>query len=141
MSFSLNRAQVLGNIGREPEIRYTANANVAVMSFSVATTFGKKGDDGQWQNETTWHNIVLFNPQDYIKNALHRGTKVYCEGRLQYRSYDGKDGVKRQITEIICEKIVLLEGRPGGSDALPPESSSAAKGEDTSYQTDDDLPF
>jgi single-strand DNA-binding protein len=108
MAFSLNRIQLIGNLGRDAETRFTTN-NLAVTSFSVATTHSYKGKDGNWTEETTWHNVVAFNLSDYFKENLKKGKKFYVEGRLTKRDYTDKDGVKRYSTEVFLEKLIPLE--------------------------------
>jgi single-strand DNA-binding protein len=114
LAFTLNKVMLIGNLGNDAETRFTTN-NLAVTSFSVATTNSYKGKDGNWVNETTWHNIISWNLPDFYKDALKKGKKFYVEGRIQKRDYTDKDGVKRYVTEIISEKLIPLEGRDAGS--------------------------
>ena len=139
MAFSLNRIMLIGNLGRDAETRFTTS-NVSVTSFSIATTFGYKGKDGNWQNETTWHNIVAFNLSDYFKDNLKKGRKFYVEGRLTKREYTDKEGIKRYSTDIVSEKIIPLESN--GSDSSYSEEPAGNVNE-PNIQTDenDDLPF
>lgn len=140
MAFSLNRIMLIGNLGRDAETRFTTS-NVSVTSFSIATTFGYKGKDGNWQNETTWHNIVAFNLSDYFKDNLKKGRKFYVEGRLTKREYTDKEGIKRYSTDIVSEKIIPLESN--GSDSSYSEEPAAGNVNEPNIQTDenDDLPF
>ncbi len=140
MAFSLNRIMLIGNLGRDAETRFTTS-NVSVTSFSIATTFGYKGKDGNWQNETTWHNIVAFNLSDYFKDNLKKGRKFYVEGRLTKREYTDKEGIKRYSTDIVSEKIIPLESN--GSDSSYSEEPAAGNVSEPNIQTDenDDLPF
>ncbi len=141
MAFSLNRIMLIGNLGRDAETRFTTN-NVSVTSFSLATTFGYKGKDGNWQNETTWHNIVAFNLSDYFKENLKKGKKFYIEGRLTKRDYTDKDGIKRYSTDVVSEKIIPLESG-GGEAATQEETPSNGTVNEPEVQTEenDDLPF
>ncbi len=135
---------LIGNLGNDAETRFTTN-NLSVTSFSVATSNSYKGKDGNWVNETTWHNVVSFNIPDFYKESLKKGKKFYVEGRIQKRDYTDKEGVKRYITEIVSEKLIPLEGREGGGEGYSnsersgsfsaPEPDVAASG------PDDDLPF
>lgn len=141
MAFSLNKIQLIGNLGKDSETRFTTNNEFAITSFSVATTHGVKGKDGNWENETTWHNIKAFNLSDYFKEVLKKGAKVYVEGRLSMRDYTDKDGIKRYFTEVISDKIIPLDAREGHSYSAP----SSPKTEEGNFapetNTDDDLPF
>jgi single-strand DNA-binding protein len=112
MAFSLNRIMLIGNLGQDSETRFTPN-NQSVTSFSLATTHGYKGKDGNWANETTWHNIIAWNLADFYKEALKKGRKFYVEGRLAKRDYVNKEGIKVYVTEILAEKIIPLDAREG----------------------------
>ena len=134
---------LIGNLGNDAETRFTTN-NLSVTSFSIATSNSYKGKDGNWVNETTWHNIVSFNIPDFYKESLKKGKKFYVEGRIQKRDYTDKEGVKRYVTEIISEKLIPLEGREGGeyNNTERTGSFSAQADTDTSSSgQDDDLPF
>jgi len=143
MAKSLNRAMLIGNLGRDPELRYTP-AGVAVASFTIATNESWKDQDGNLQERTEWHNIVAWRKlAEICGEYLKKGKKIYVEGKIQTRSYDDKNtGAKRYITEIVADNIIMLDGRggassEGGSGVTPPteqpESGGGAK--------DDDLPF
>jgi len=136
MAFSLNRIMLIGRLGKDAETRFTTN-NVSVTNFTMATDYRYKGKNGDWVNETTWHNIVSFNLSDYFKDNLKKGRKFYVEGRLSKRDYTDKDGIKRYSTDVITEKIIPLE----------PTSESSGEDEGTSTvepaatNDNDDLPF
>ena len=136
MAFSLNKVQLIGNLGQDAETSFTTN-NVGVTKFSIATTRNYKGKDGEWVPETTWHNIVAFNLSDFYKDALKKGKKIYIEGRISKRSYE-KDGVKQYFTEIVSENIIPLESRDGG---MSQEGGSQSNKESIDTNVDDDLPF
>src|SRR3990170_6418427 len=103
--FSLNRAQIVGNLTRDPEMRYTPNGK-SVTSFGVATNRRWKAQDGTLQEETEFHDIVAWGKlAEIVSQILKKGNKVYLEGRLQTRSWEGQDGAKRQRTEIIAENF------------------------------------
>lgn len=110
MSYSLNKIMLIGNLGNDAETKFTTN-NQGVTSFSLATTHSYKGKDGNWVNETTWHNIVAWNLPAFIKDQLLKGKKFYVEGRLSKRDYTDKEGAKRYVTEVISEKLINLEGK------------------------------
>ena len=117
MAFSLNKVMLIGNLGRDAETRFTTN-NLSVTNFSIATTRGFKDKDGNWQNETTWHNVTGFNLSDYYKDNLKKGKKFYIEGRISKRDYNDKDGNKRTSTDVISEKLIPLEASRSESAAI-----------------------
>ncbi|QQS37979.1 MAG: single-stranded DNA-binding protein [Ignavibacteriales bacterium] len=138
MAFSLNRIMLIGNLGRDAETRFTTT-NVSVTSFSMATTHSFKNKEGNWQNETTWHNIVSFSLSDYFKENLKKGKKLYVEGRLSKRDYTDKENIKRFAVEVIAEKIILLDG--GLSDSSGDQTDFAPADNVKDVQDNDDLPF
>ena len=148
MAFSLNKIQLIGNLGGDAEHRFTTN-NTAVTSFSVATTNSYKGKDGNWVNETTWHNVVAYGLSEYYKDTLKKGKKFYVEGRLTKRDYTDKEGIKRYVTEVIADRfngLIPLEARDGGEAQMSSSSSSSSPQPNASVDTidtssADDLPF
>lgn len=140
MAFSLNKIMLIGNLGRDAETRFSTS-NVSVTSFSMATSYSYKGKDGNWQNETTWHNIVSFNLSDYFKENLKKGRKFYVEGRLTKREYTDKEGIKRYSTDIISERLIPLDSN-GGESAYGNEISGGSVSEpDVQTEDNSDLPF
>lgn len=137
---SVNKAILIGNLGKDPEIRYTPSGQ-AVASFPLATTRRWRDKEGQQQEQTEWHNIVVWGRQaENAKEYLKKGRPVYIEGRIQTRNYEDKDGVKRYITEIVALTMQFLGGRPEGATGertAPPPSEEPP---DVSAE-DDDLPF
>lgn len=112
---SVNKAILLGNLGKDPELKYTP-AGKAVTTFSLATTERWTGQDGLKQESTTWHNIVAWGRSaEVMKEYLSKGKQVYIEGRIVNRSYDDKDGNKRYISEIIVQSFQFLGGKSDGS--------------------------
>jgi single-strand DNA-binding protein len=142
MAFSLNKIMLIGNLGRDVETRFTTG-NVSISSFSIATTYSYKGKDGNWVNETTWHNITVFNLSDFMKENLKKGRKVYVEGRLTKRDYTDKEGIKRYSTDVISERIIPLEGSGeiGGANSDTNSSETAEVNEMPPVDNNDDLPF
>jgi single-strand DNA-binding protein len=119
--FSLNRAQIVGNVTRDPESRFTPNGQ-AVCSFGVATNRRWRDKDGNNQEATEFHNIVAWGKVAELMGQLaHKGTKIYVEGRLQTRQWEGQDGAKRNRTEIVMEDFIILtpKGATGGGDFVP----------------------
>ena len=106
---NLNKAMIIGNLTRDPEMRTTPQGS-SVTSFSVATTFSWNDAAGQRQDKTEYHNIVAWRKlAEICSQYLKKGSKVYLEGRLQTRDWEGQDGVKRYRTEIIAENMIMLD--------------------------------
>jgi len=143
---SVNKVILVGNLGRDAELRYTPGG-AAVAKFSVATTEVWNDKAGQRQERTEWHNIDLWGKQaESLSEYLVKGKQVYVEGRLQTDEYTDKDGNKRKSTKVRCDKVVLLGsagGRGGGmSRGAAVENSGAHASEPASEPlTDDDIPF
>jgi single-strand DNA-binding protein len=111
---SLNKIMLIGNAGKDAELRYTANG-VAQAQFSLAVNFRRRGTSGEYEDNTEWFNIILFRETaERVSQYITKGKSVYVEGRLQTRSWDGDDGVKHYRTEVIANSIQLLGGRDGG---------------------------
>lgn len=141
MAFSLNRITLIGNLGRDAETRFTADNNLAITNFSLATTYSYKGKNGDWVNETTWHRVTAFNLSDFMKDNLKKGKKFYVEGRLTNREYTDKEGIKRYSTDIISEKLFPLETTGSNSRDEELSDNSSASSEAPQVQDNDDLPF
>ncbi len=111
---SLNKVQIIGNLGADPELRYTTNGT-AVATLNIATNERfKRGDE--WQERAEWHRVVLWDKlAELAGQYLSKGGKVYIEGRLQTRSWDDKDGIKRYTTEIVGRDMIFLSGRGDSS--------------------------
>jgi single-strand DNA-binding protein len=136
---SVNKAILIGNLGNDPELRYTPSGQ-AVTGFRIATTDRWRDKDGQNQQRTEWHNIVAWGRQAEIANEyLKKGSPVYIEGRLQTRSWEDKDGNKRYITEIVTQRMQLLGRRGAEEEATPP--SPEAETPESPGGEEDDLPF
>jgi single-strand DNA-binding protein len=149
---SLNKAMIIGNLGRDPEMRYTPSGQ-AVTQFTVAVNRNYKDAQGERQEETEWFRIVAWGQQaEFAAEYLRKGNKVYVEGRLQTRQWEGQDGQKRYTTELVANTIQNLERRPrddagdtgGGFEQARPRPAPA-QGEGGQQQpepeTYDDLPF
>jgi len=147
---SVNKVILIGNLGKDPELRYTPGGS-AVVNFPIATNERWKDKDGNPQERTEWHNIVLWGRLAEIANDyLKKGSPVYIEGRLQTRSWDDRDGNKRYTTEIVGTQMQMLgraeggggEGRPMGQDEGGSRKGGAQSGaEKSGDDVDDDLPF
>jgi single-strand DNA-binding protein len=148
-SGSVNKVILVGNLGRDAELRATTTG-LEVISFSVATTDRRRDrDSNQWTDQTEWHRVKMFrDPQrraSTIHDYLKKGQKVYVEGRLQTRSWDDKDGQKRYATEIICDRVELLGRAAGGGGPRPDAGESYEEPPFAAPQpagdADDDVPF
>jgi single-strand DNA-binding protein len=116
MARSLNKAQLIGNLTRDPELRYTPSGT-AVCSFSIATNRNWTTDTGEKKEEVEFHRIVAWNKlAELCSQFLTKGRKVFVEGRLTTRSWDAQDGTKKQTTEIIINDMILLDNRRTGTE-------------------------
>src|ERR1700740_3127542 len=116
MAKSVNKVILIGNLGKDPEVKYTPSGT-PVAKIALATNERYKDKDGQWQDRTEWHNVVLWQRLAEIAGEyLKKGGKVYIEGRLQTRSWEDKQtNQKRYMTEVVASDLVLLGGRGEGS--------------------------
>jgi len=159
---SLNKAMIIGNLGRDPEMRYTPNGQ-SVTQFTVAVNRNFKGSDGEWQEETEWFRVVAWGQTgERAAENLRKGVKVYVEGRLQTRNWEDQTGNKRYTTELVADRVVSLERRqrddgdpgftppaarkpvetPAGSPSGGSGGSAGGRDGDQLDQSDlDDLPF
>lgn len=111
----INKAILVGNLGADPEVRYT-QSGAAVANFNVATTEKWKGADGQMQEQTEWHRVVAFSRLGEICGEyLAKGSKVYIEGRIQTRKWQDRDGNDRYTTEIVAREMKMLDSRGGSN--------------------------
>lgn len=152
---TLNKMMIIGNLGADPELRYTPGGK-AVTDLRVAVNDNRKGPDGEWIEETLWFRVSVWEQQaERMAEQLRKGNKVYAEGQLRAREYEGRDGQKRTSLELAFARVVNLERRPrdddGGSgsegsqgDAPPAvrqraaQPSSSAPGQEMDV---DDIPF
>ncbi len=135
----VNKVILIGNLGKDPDRRYLPNGD-AVTKFPLATGAKWKDKNGQLQERTEWHNIVAFRKlADICYDYLKKGSQVYVEGRIQTRTYDDKDGIKKWYTEIIAQTIQML-GRKGepGEEAPSEMEEPLVEGSKTE---DEDIPF
>lgn len=131
---SLNKALLIGNLGRDAELRYTPGG-VSVATLNLATTEVWNDKAGARQEKTEWHRIVLWGKTaDSLAEYLTKGKQLYVEGRLQTRQWDDKDGVKRYTTEIRADRIVLLGGGSGGGG-----QAGQAQGQRPAHVRDEDI--
>ena len=138
---SLNRATIIGNVGKTPEVR-TLQSGTKVATFSMATTEPAYTTQNGQQVEarTEWHNVVAWaGLASIVERYLQQGTQVYVEGKIRYRTYDNQQGEKRYITEVVDENIVLL--KKGGDNHQPVQPQQQAAPPTQQQGKDDDLPF
>jgi len=142
---SVNMAILVGNLGKDPEVRFTQTGR-AVANFSIATSEQWTGQDGNRQERTEWHNIVVWGKQaESCGQYLSKGRQVFVQGSIRTRSYDDKEGNKRYITEIVAQRVQFLGGGSGGGGRTTAEPDDQGFAEPSSgFQTppiDDDIPF
>jgi len=156
MAKGVNKVFLLGNVGKDPEIRATAGG-MTIASFTLATADRRKDAQGNWQDSTEWHNLVAFQrTAEIVRDYVKKGTQLFVEGKIQTRSWDDKEsGQKKYRTEILVNELSLL-GKPGGGSGEGgySKSSTASYGSSTPAAapavqpdyadqgiTDDDIPF
>lgn len=128
MARSLNRVQLIGNLTRDPELRYTPSGT-AVCSFGLATNRSWTTDTGEKHEETEFHRIVSWNKlAEICSQFLVKGRKVYVEGRLSTRTWTGQDGQQRSTTEVVIDDMILLDSRPQQQGAVAPRVSDEVPG-------------
>lgn len=153
---SLNKVMLIGNLTRDPNLRYTPN-NTPVCSFGLATNRDWVTEGGDKQDRVEFHNVVAWSKlAEICGQLLHKGDKVYVDGRLQTRDWKGEDGQTRRTTEIVIENMILLRSSQGGNgggrgemndEYFPGETMNAAAGveapmaDDMPVGADDDIPF
>jgi len=153
---SLNKAQIIGNLGEDPELNYTGDGT-AVCNLSIATNESYTRDDGTEVDRTEWHDVVAWGRlAEVVAEYLSKGSSLYVEGKLQTRSWQDRDGNERYSTEIKAQEVTFLGGSAsngGGSNVPPPrgsQSSAPQDGaeanapqdeEDETFVPDDELPF
>jgi single-strand DNA-binding protein len=141
MARGINKVIIVGNLGADPETRYTA-AGTAITSIRVATSESwKDKQTGELQEKTEWHRIKFFGRLAEIAGEyLKKGRQVYVEGRLQTDKYTDKDGVERYTTDIIANEMQMLGGNPDGTRGERPARGAPAQGQQQSFE-DDEIPY
>ena len=144
---SLNKVMLIGNLGKDPELRYTTSGT-PVASFSLATSERVKSKSGEWEERTEWHSVILWGRLAEIAGEyLAKGKTVYVEGRLQTRKWQDKEGRDRYTTEVVGEKMQMLSSRGENAGRGPSgrtesrEAGGAPAFEEPSFNPDDDIPF
>lgn len=162
MARGVNKVILIGNLGNDPEVRYTPNGSaVATVSLATSETWRDK-QSGELQDRTEWHRVVFFNRlAEIVGEYLHKGSKIYVEGSLRTRKWQDKNGMERHTTEIIANEMHMLDSRTGGPSGskekiIPPhnestniptthhidlETTSVNKASSQQAPLDDDIPF
>ncbi|WP_205596473.1 single-stranded DNA-binding protein [Wenzhouxiangella sp. XN201] len=145
MARGINKAILIGNLGADPETRHTAGGN-AVTNIRIATSEAwRDKQTGEQQERTEWHRVVMFGKLGEIAGEyLRKGSKVYIEGRIQTRKWQGDDGQDRWTTEIVANEMQMLDSRGGGSapyDNNSPSGNDSGPPSDNSGGLEDDIPF
>jgi single-strand DNA-binding protein len=160
MSRGINKVILIGNLGNEPDVRYMPSGD-AVANVSLATSESwKDKNTGETQERTEWHRVVFFGKlAEIVKQYLHKGSKIYVEGKLRTRKWQDKEGQERYTTEIVVDingSMQMLDSRPGGASAVPyddapraqsapaanrPAPSAPAPEPGGGMPFDDDIPF
>ena len=137
----LNKVMIIGNVGTDPEMRYTANGN-AVTSFRIASSRNYSGPDGERKEETEWFSVVAWNKlAETCSQFLQKGRKAYVEGRLHTRSWEGQDGQKRYRTEVVANTVLFLDAAGGGGGAARMDQYDDHPAAAGAPVDPDDLPF
>jgi single-strand DNA-binding protein len=141
---SLNKVMLIGNLGKDPELRFTPSGR-AVARFSLATSESWTDQQGQKQDRTEWHNVVVWGKQaESCGQYLSKGRQVFVEGSIRSRQYDDKEGQKRYITEVIAQRVQFLGGGRGDGAGRGAGPVAAGGGEEMApapMPEDDDIPF
>lgn len=154
MAEGLNKVMLLGNLGRDPELRYTQGGQ-AILNLRIATNESFLNRDNERQERTEWHSVIIWGKRgEGLNKILSKGSQLFVEGRLQTRQWEDKEGKKRYTTEIVATNVVLVGGRGGAGggastsydDAPPPSEdmaggSGGGGGAGGGSNEDDDIPF
>ncbi|MBI9073353.1 MAG: single-stranded DNA-binding protein [Melioribacteraceae bacterium] len=130
MAFSINKITLIGSLGKDAKTKAISDSS-RVTKFSIATKHSYKNKNGDWTNETTWHNIVYWNLSDYYLNQLKKGSKVFIEGRFANRSYQDNQGNTKYISEVLANQIIPIDKK---------ENSGSIEIKQDNKSSDDNLP-
>lgn len=138
--FDLNRATLIGNVTKDPQLRYTGKGT-AVISFSIATNRSMQNEDGSYKDLPTFHNIVAWSKlAERIAKVVTKGKKIYVEGRIENRSYE-KDGVTKYISEVVADNVIVFDkgGAGGGAGTSYSAPKKSSKKEETPQEEPDEM--
>lgn len=142
----INSVTLLGSLGRDPEIRNTQSGK-QVCNLSVATSESRKDQSGEWQNKTTWHNVVVWGDSlvQMLERRAQKGTKVFVQGKIDHRTWDDKDGNKRTTTEIVVAgfggQIKLIDGKKDDQGQAQNSQPTRQNMDTPPIDLDDEIPF
>lgn len=141
----INKAILLGHVGKDPDIRHLDNGR-AVAKFTLATTEQYKNREGERVEKTEWHNINMWSPlAEIVEKYVHKGSKLYLEGRIQTRNYEDASGNKKYFTEVEAREMIMLDNKAEGSSSYEPAASSSTTASEPApppvAEDADDLPF
>lgn len=138
---SVNKVTLLGNCGRDPEVRYLASG-MAVASVTIATSTKRKDKaSGEYVEETQWHRVQAFDKlAEVFGQYVKKGSSIYVEGRLKYGKYTDKDGVEKQTTDIIVTEMQMLGGKPSGESSAPSQKPAPKPSGSRFDDMPDDMP-
>lgn len=151
MSRGVNKVILIGNLGNDPEVKYT-QGGMCICSVSLATSSSRKDKDGNTQERTEWHRVKFFGKlAEVAAEYLRKGSQIYVEGKIQYEKWTGDDGVEKYFTDILADQMTMLGGKPsegGGSKPEPAHRQAPAQRREPAPQQapmesfeDDDIPF
>lgn len=139
---SLNKVILIGNVGKDPEVKYMTNGD-AVVNIGIATTETWKDKDGQRQERTHWHNVTAYRKlAEIIGEYVKKGTNIYLEGKIEYQKYKDKEGVEKTSTNIIANDILMLSSKDSGQAKERSNNVATNKtGVEALEQMEEDIPF
>lgn len=141
MARGINRVFLIGNLGKDPELKTFSNGG-SLCNATLATSESWKDKDGQQQERTEWHNVVFHNKLgEVVAQYLSKGSKVYVEGSLRTRKWQDKEGKDRYTTEIHASEMQMLDGKPGGQQTAPKRREQKQEIADSPDFLDDSIPF
>lgn len=141
MAKDLNKVQLIGRLGQDPELKYT-QSGIAVVGFSVATGMKWKDQEGNYQEKTEWHNVKAWRGlAETCSNYLKKGSKVYVEGRLETSNWEDENKKKHYKTEIVIDDMIMLDSKGDSQSGGGSYSTTSKSAAGNSTSTDDDLPF
>lgn len=147
MARGVNKVILIGNLGADPEVRYTPNGNAVANATLATSSAWRDKQTGEMQDRTEWHRVVFFNRlAEIVGEYLHKGSKIYIEGSLRTRKWQDKSGIDRYTTEIIANEMQMLDSRGSNnnsnhSDRQSNQQQPVSQGDAGSDNFDDDIPF
>ncbi len=137
----INKVTLIGHLGSDPEIRYF-DSGVAKASFSLATSENYKNKKGEFVEKTEWHRVAAWRGlAEVVEKYLKKGSLIYLEGMMQTRTWDDKEGNTRWFTDVVMDKMVMLDRKASNGVGVPPSTDEVPKEELVAEEPSDDLPF